>query len=139
VKINDLAKKMIHLSGYVVEGVEINTNTNTNTNTITIYYTGLRNGEKLYEELLIGDNVQGTAHPKIMTADEVSYPWSEMERILKQFQMALAERDSHKVRELLKQYVSGFTPQCANEDLMAESGRVKPMRPLTSIESRVKK
>jgi len=93
----------------------------------------------LYEELLIGDNVQGTAHPKIMTADEVSYPWSEMERILKQFQMALAERNSHKVRELLKQYVSGFTPQCANEDLMAESVRVKPMRPLLSIESRVKK
>jgi len=69
----------------------------------------------------------------------VSYPWSEMERILKQFQMALAQRNSHKVRECLKQYVSGFTPQCANEDLMAEPVRVKPMRPLTSIESRVKK
>jgi FlaA1/EpsC-like NDP-sugar epimerase len=114
VKINDLAKKMIHLSGYVVEGAD------TNTNTITIDYTGLRDGEKLYEELLIGDNVQGTAHPKIMTADEVSYPWPEMERILKQFQMALAQRNSHKVRELLKQYVSGFIPQCANEDLMGE-------------------
>jgi len=139
VKINDLAKKMIHLSGYVVEGADTNTNTNTNTNTITIHYTGLRDGEKLYEELLIGDSVQGTAHPKIMTADEVSYPWSEMEHILKQFQMALAQRNSHKVRECLKQYVSGFTPQCANEDLMAEPVRVKPMRPLTSIESRVKK
>jgi len=93
----------------------------------------------LYEELLIGDNVQGTAHPKIMTADEVSYPWPEMERILKQFQMALAERNSDKVRELLKQYVVGFTPQCANEDLMAESARVKPLRPLDDVVSIRKK
>ncbi len=141
VKINDLAKKMIHLSGYVVEGTNANANVNVNVNanTITINYTGLRDGEKLYEELLIGDNVQGTAHPKIMTADEDSYPWSDMARILKQFQMALSERDSHQVRECLKQYVVGFTPQCANEDLMAEPVRMKPMKPLTSIESRVKK
>ena len=137
VKINDLARKMIHLSGYIVDGAD--TNTNTNTNTIMIHYTGLRDGEKLYEELLIGDNVRGTVHPKIMTADEVSYPWAEMECILKQFRTALAERNSHKVRELLKQYVAGFTPQCANEDLMADEVKEKSVRSMTSIEFKIKK
>ena len=74
-----------------------------------------------------------------MTADEVSYPWAEMECILKQFRTALAERNSHKVRELLKQYVAGFTPQCANEDLMADEVKEKSVRSMTSIEFKIKK
>jgi len=73
VKISELAKKMIALMG-----LELKTDENP-TGDIEIQYTGLRPGEKLYEELLIGDNVIGTEHSRIMRAEEVSLPWEEVE------------------------------------------------------------
>ena len=64
VKIVDLAKKMISLAGYQLKD-KYNPNGD-----IKIHYSELRLGEKLYEELLIGDNVKGTQHPRIMEANE---------------------------------------------------------------------
>ncbi|ENA4976840.1 polysaccharide biosynthesis protein, partial [Shigella sonnei] len=71
VKIYDLAKRMIRLSGLSVRDDK------NPDGDIAIEVTGLRPGEKLYEELLIGDSVQGTSHPRIMTANEVMLPWQD--------------------------------------------------------------
>ncbi|EPA4149375.1 polysaccharide biosynthesis protein, partial [Shigella sonnei] len=72
VKIYDLAKRMIRLSGLSVRDDK------NPDGDIAIEVTGLRPGEKLYEELLIGDSVQGTSHPRIMTANEVMLPWQDL-------------------------------------------------------------
>src|SRR5690606_13551034 len=76
VKIADLARKMIHLMG-----LEEKTDERPDGD-IVIIYSGLRPGEKLYEELLIGDNPQGTAHPRIMMAREVCLPWAQVDELL---------------------------------------------------------
>jgi len=64
VKIAELAEKMIRLMGMEVKSAD------NPEGDIEVVYTGLRPGEKLYEELLIGSNVKGTEHPRIMSADE---------------------------------------------------------------------
>jgi len=74
VKIVDLAKNLIQLSG-----LEVKSSDNPNGD-IEIKFTGLRPGEKLYEELLIGDNVEGTDHERIMTANEQFLPLEEFNR-----------------------------------------------------------
>ncbi|WP_122082608.1 polysaccharide biosynthesis protein [Vibrio coralliirubri] len=83
VKILDLAKRMIHLMGMQehIEG-------ELQEGDISIKFTGLRPGEKLYEELLIGDNVKGTTHKKIMAASEVMLSWPEMSSLLKSLDSA---------------------------------------------------
>ena len=73
VKIADLARKMIHLMG-LEERTE-----NNPAGDVEVTFTGLRPGEKLYEELLIGDDPQGTSHPRIMMAREVSLNWEQVE------------------------------------------------------------
>ena len=101
VKIVDLAKKMIHLSGFEVMD-EINKNG------IEIKFTGLRPGEKLYEELLIGDDVDGTEHPKIMKAHEGYIPLTELEKEFKIIQGYLDKYEYNLVHLKLKELVSGF-------------------------------
>src|SRR5690606_22696283 len=76
VKIVDLAKRMIKLSGLSIQTQE------RPNGDIAIEYTGLRPGEKLFEELLIGDNVSGTEHSRIMSAQEIKLSWAEMEELL---------------------------------------------------------
>ncbi|WP_232525249.1 nucleoside-diphosphate sugar epimerase/dehydratase [Motilimonas pumila] len=76
VKIADLAERMIKLSGLEVK------NKDEPFGDIEIKYTGLRPGEKLFEELLIGENVSGTVHPSIMTADEEFVDWPTMQKML---------------------------------------------------------
>lgn len=110
VKIDALARRMIHLSGYhVAEDGEAG---------IAIEYSGLRPGEKLYEELLIGGNVSGTDHPMIMTAEETSYEWSKMEQILDALEKALDTYAYEDARKILLEYVDGYNPQCGIEDLI---------------------
>jgi len=110
VKIDALARRMIHLSGYhVAEDGEAG---------ISIEYSGLRPGEKLYEELLIGGNVSGTDHPMIMTAEETSYEWSKMEQILDALEEALDTFAYEDARAILLEYVDGYNPQCGIEDLI---------------------
>lgn len=105
VKIVDLAEKMIHLSGF-----SIRSDDNPHGD-IAIKFTGLRPGEKLYEELLIGDNVSPTEHPMIMRASEEYLPWETFKLVLEEFLMALDSDDYERVRQLLRETVNGYTPE----------------------------
>ena len=113
IRIVDLAKRMIHLSGLQVK------DENNPAGEIAISFTGLRPGEKLYEELLIGDHVSETSHPRIMRAEEAIIPWAELEKMLESLERATGEDDFEQVRDLLKRAVSGFLPQCKNGDLLS--------------------
>lgn len=104
VKIAALAEKMIHLSGLSVRS-EKNPHGD-----IAIEFTGLRPGEKLYEELLIGDNVSPTQHPMIMTANEDYLDWESLKGRLLVLLEALQAEDFSKVRQLLRELVSGYSP-----------------------------
>ncbi|PYC22942.1 polysaccharide biosynthesis protein [Pseudomonas mosselii] len=104
VKIVELAEKMIHLSGLSVRS-ERNPHGD-----IAIEFSGLRPGEKLYEELLIGDNVLGTRHPMIMSANEDCLPWEVLKRRLEALLAAIAIDEYPTVRQLLRDTVSGYTP-----------------------------
>jgi FlaA1/EpsC-like NDP-sugar epimerase len=106
VKIDDLARKMIHLSG-----LEIKDESHPDGD-IEIYYTGLRPGEKLYEELLIDNNVTQTEHPLIMRAEENFLPWDELKEIINGLRIAVDECDQKEIRELLIRVIPGFSPQC---------------------------
>ena len=113
--INDLAKKMIRLSG-----LEVKDESHPDGD-IEIKYTGLRPGEKLYEELLIGGNVSSTANPLIMRAEEDMLEWDELEPILDGLNEAVVDSDHEKLRRLLIQAVPGFKPQCDISDVLYES------------------
>ncbi|KAB8059884.1 NAD-dependent epimerase/dehydratase family protein [Janthinobacterium sp. FT14W] len=110
VKIVDLAKRMVHLSGLEVKSEQAPDGT------IEIHHVGLRPGEKLYEELLIGDNVEGTDHPLIMRAREVEIPWAKLEGMLGELTRACDQFDQAAVRTLLLEIVSEYEPQCGIED-----------------------
>lgn len=104
VKIVDLARKMIHLSGLEVRD-EINPDGD-----IEIQYSGLRPGEKLYEELLIGDNVSGTEHPQIMRAEEIELPWALLQEKLNRLDVASHQFDCEAVRNILLEAIDGYRP-----------------------------
>ncbi|WP_386696376.1 polysaccharide biosynthesis protein [Lonepinella sp. MS14436] len=103
VKIIDLAKRMISLMGMKEKSVE-------NPNGIEIRITGLRPGEKLYEELLIGDNVSKSSHPRIMTAKEIMLDWHELNLLLIELKNACINADVKLVRELLLTFPASFNP-----------------------------
>ena len=105
IRIVDLARKMIRLSGLVVKD-ELNPNGD-----IEIVFTGLRPGEKLFEELLIGDNVSGTEHPKIMRAEEDFLGWQYIEESLEEMCAAIEKHDIGQLRVILGELVSGYQPQ----------------------------
>lgn len=105
VKIADLAEKMIRLSGLSVRD-ESNPNGD-----IAIEFTGLRPGEKLYEELLIGDDVKPTEHPMIMRAEEDMLPWDEFKQRLQTLLKAVSDDDYSLVRILLRDTVHGYVPE----------------------------
>ncbi|MBD8491445.1 polysaccharide biosynthesis protein [Pseudomonas syringae] len=104
VRIIELAEKMIHLSGLSIRS-EKNPHGD-----ISIEFTGLRPGEKLYEELLIGDNVVATEHPMIMSASEDYLPWEVMKVLLTRLLTAVNNDDYTTVRQLLRETVSGYAP-----------------------------
>ena len=104
VKISDLATKMVRLSG-----LEIKTD-DTPHGDIEIKCTGLRPGEKLYEELLIGDNVEQTPHERIMTAHEVMLPLSELNVFIDALDTACHNFEHEKIRQLLLDAPTGFNP-----------------------------
>lgn len=115
VRIVDLARKMIHLMGYIIKD-ERNPNGD-----IAIEYTGLRPGEKLYEELLIGEQVTGTDHPKIMRAEEDFLSWSEIDALLRRLEVACANLDQQVIRELLGEAIGGFVSKEVVSDPMLEA------------------
>jgi len=104
VRIYDLAARMVYLSGLLVKD-ELNPDGD-----IEINVTGLRPGEKLYEELLIGDNPQPTDHPKIMKAHEDFLPWNELEVELEKLNESLQIGDIDLIRVCLKRMVHGYQP-----------------------------
>jgi FlaA1/EpsC-like NDP-sugar epimerase len=104
VRIADVARRMVHLSGLTVRDEE------NPEGDIEIRYTGLRPGEKLYEELLIGSNVTGTEHPMIMRALEHALPWDELQELLQNLQVVMGDGDVRAVRELLLQGVHEYRP-----------------------------
>ncbi|MFC5078833.1 UDP-N-acetyl-alpha-D-glucosamine C6 dehydratase [Vibrio thalassae] len=106
VQILDLAKRMIHLMG-MKEHIEACGQDGD----IEIHFTGLRPGEKLYEELLIGDNVEGTGHKKIMTAKEYMLKWEDMSVLLKKLDICCHEFDENCIKEILLKAPTGYSPQ----------------------------
>lgn len=105
VNIGDLARKMVHLMGLEVKDEEHPLGD------IEIKYTGLRPGEKLREELLIGENLSGTEHSKILRAEEIKMSWPEVEQVLLMLDKACNEFDYDKIRDMLLDSVIGFKPQ----------------------------
>jgi FlaA1/EpsC-like NDP-sugar epimerase len=109
IAIVDLAARMISLSGFTprfsdsIQGGPI-------AGEITITFTQLRPGEKLYEELLIGNDVIPTAHPRIMSALEVNLPWQALQTLLSELEKACQSRDVPRIRKLLTEAPTGFVP-----------------------------
>ena len=112
VKILDMARRMIHLSGFQVKDRE------NPEGDIEIVYTGLRPGEKLFEELLIGDNAVPTRHDLILSANEDSLPWLEVEKFIGLFFKVIENDDVENCRRLLMEAVKEFQPQCEVADLV---------------------
>lgn len=104
VRIYDLASRIVELSGLTLSTVD-----NPNGD-IEISVTGLRPGEKLYEELLIGDNPNPTQHERIMKAHEEFLPWAELHGKLNRLNLAMNANDLPRVREILQQLVPGYQP-----------------------------
>lgn len=104
VKIIDLARRMVELSGLTVREEQ------KPDGDIELVVTGLRPGEKLYEELLIGDNPKPTQHPSILKAHEEFLSWAELESKLNAVSMAMTVNDVPVIRALLKDLVSGYQP-----------------------------
>jgi FlaA1/EpsC-like NDP-sugar epimerase len=104
VKIMDLARRMVELSGLKVKDIH------NPDGDIEIEVTGLRPGEKLYEELLIGDNPKPTAHPRIMKAREEFLPWAELQIKLDALEIALNTNDLSAIRLVMQQLVAGYSP-----------------------------
>ena len=107
VKIMDLARRMVELSGMRVRD-EAQPDGD-----IAISITGLRPGEKLYEELLIGDHPMPTAHPRILRAREEHMPWDGMQATLQALQSAALSDDTATIKRLLQQLVPGYQPGLA--------------------------
>ncbi len=118
VKIIDLAKRMIRLAGHEVKDSEHPFGD------IEIQLTGLRSGEKLYEELLLGDNVTGTGHPMIMRAEEESLSIEEIKQLMVELDRACSTYNCKMVQAILTQAVPGFNPEKGVLDVVWERQQI---------------
>ena len=112
VRIADLARRMVHLMGLEVK------DTQHPDGDIEICFSGLRPGEKLYEELLIGENVRQTAHPRIMAANEVSLNWKDMAELLRQLEHHCDHFAVERIVQLITEAPTGFSHSSAVCDLV---------------------
>ena len=112
VRIDDLARRMVNLMGLTIR------DTANPDGDIEIAYTGLRPAEKLFEELLIGNNVSGTDHPMILRAMEHSLPWAQIDILLGQLLVELRSFDCPAVVELLRTLVLEYKPIDGGHDLV---------------------
>ena len=112
VKIYDLAQKMIHLTGLSIKS-DLNPDGD-----IEIKFTGLRPGEKLYEELLIGENVEGTEHKRIMKAKEISMTANDLDDLLNNLNKAMNDGDIGAIRALLLKAPLGYAPSSEIADCL---------------------
>jgi FlaA1/EpsC-like NDP-sugar epimerase len=128
IKIADLARRMVQLSGYTVRD-EHNPDGD-----IEIRFTGLRPAEKLFEELLIGQNVTGTQHPMIMRAVEHHLPWEETERYLNELMNCARKFDCAAALQLLSSAVVEYRPAQSVVDLVwTKAGRAAPLPESASV------
>jgi FlaA1/EpsC-like NDP-sugar epimerase len=104
IKIMDLARRMLHLSGLSER------NAANPYGDIEISISGLRPGEKLYEELLIGDNPEPTAHPRIMKAREPFLPWGQLQAQLQLLQLAADQNNATAIKAVFLRHVQGYQP-----------------------------
>ena len=104
VKIDDLARTMVRLSGLEVR------DDNNPDGDIAIEYIGLRRGEKLYEELLIGENTTGTSHPRIFKNSEPIVPYDELAAVLERLEDAIHRMDEAEMQDVLRTTVEGYVP-----------------------------
>jgi len=132
VRIGDLARRMIHLAGLTVRD-EKNPEGD-----IEIAYTGLRPAEKLYEELLIGNNVTGTEHPMILRAIEHSLPWERVQALLEEILVAMSRFDCHRALSLLGEVVEEYKPAPESHDLVSarQAAMTADDRKVTSLKPR---
>jgi len=110
IRIDDLARRMINLTGLTVRDAAHPDGD------IEIVYTGLRSAEKLFEELLIGNNVTATDHPMIMRAIEHSLPWARMQRLLEHISVALERLECDRALVLLSEAVTEYQVSSAVRD-----------------------
>ncbi len=120
VKIVDLAERIIRLKGHAVKSPE------QPGGDIEIEFTGLKPGEKLHEELLLGADVSGTEHRKILQATESYVPWSELHRALNTLEMACDTYDYAAIKEFIEGLVEGA-------DLEAQLGDLSPRAPVVHL------
>ncbi|RUR31301.1 nucleoside-diphosphate sugar epimerase/dehydratase [Vreelandella nanhaiensis] len=122
VKIVELATRMVKLSGLNFRFISVPSDAKTvsasepdkvadKKGEIPIRFTGLRPGEKLYEELLATDSAEKTQHPRIMTASEDFLPWAVLEPMLSELEAACKAQDAEKIRELLIAAPTAYQPQ----------------------------
>ena len=115
VKILELARRMVHLAGLRVK------DDSDPEGDIAIEFEGLRPGEKLYEELLIGNDIIATEHPKIKRATEGHLSDDEVVQLLARSAQCLEAGNSEGLRDILLQTVSGFEPSSENVDLVRQA------------------
>lgn len=132
VRIEDLAKRMIHLMGLTVRDEDHPEGD------IEIAYTGLRPAEKLFEELLIGNNVTGTEHPMILRAIEHSMPWERVQALLEEILTAMSRFDCQRALHLLREVVVEYKPAPESHDLVwaRQAALVADGRKVTSLSVR---
>lgn len=123
VRITDLAAHMVRLSGLEVMSQDMPEGD------IEIVFTGLRPGEKLYEELLIGDDVTATDHPRIMTANEDYWAWPRLEAYLRRLHEASSRLQHELIRELLMEAPTAYHPQGPIADLVWLEQDATPVSP----------
>ncbi|WP_338799000.1 nucleoside-diphosphate sugar epimerase/dehydratase [Acidovorax sp. DW039] len=109
IRIRELAERMVTLAGLTVRDAEHPSGD------IAITFTGLRPGEKLYEELLIGDNPLPTPHPRILRAQEERFDWPTLHHLLGQLHAAAQANDLDRIRPLLQTLVPGYQPDMGGQ------------------------
>lgn len=140
VRIADLAKRMIQLAGYSVRDDKHPEGD------IEIRFTGLRPAEKLFEELLIGKNVAGTEHPRILRAMEHSLPWDQVRSVLDELAQCSVRFDCERAREVLMRAVPEYRPTSKVQDhvwlhggarvsgaMLSDDEKVRELRPRPSV------
>ena len=123
VPILDLARRMIQLKGYTIKDAE------NETGDIEIKITGLQPGEKLHEELLLGESVTGTDHRKIFRAEEQYLKWTELRGVLNTLEQACDNFDYAAIRTFIDRLVEG--------DLVAQLSELQPEEPLPRAKPRI--
>jgi FlaA1/EpsC-like NDP-sugar epimerase len=132
VRICDLARRMINLMGLTVRDEQHPEGD------IEISFTGLRPAEKLFEELLIGNNVTGTEHPMILRAMEHSLSWDRVQALLEEILVAMSRFDCHRALELLRDVVVEYKPSPEPHDLVwaRQTAIASEDRKVTSLKTR---